>query len=405
MATTASGFPPKDASDDQFQLTHHRLLGIPEILIDVFSNCSPSTNAALTRVCRTWSDLASDQLWSSLPSLLPLLRILLPLVLVDDALDFDLTARAPNWERFWALASRVRKLEHDDGPSGGTTELPTEPSGRISPNVIPFLLLRQSWTSKQFLLPNLQTLKWSIWWEDSFLQLSHFLSPTLRNLILYIEEPVPVDHATRNLERLALLPSMNLERLNIGTHYRIEDLDEQVALVVASFVKSQPTLSILDLSKLWSRGEVVRGFVQHEGLQCLELNLCPALLLDFAEEFSPRLRRLALHFLCDGELPTPDVVRVPFPKLEVLGVGAATAASTARAIAIGEFLASVVSEGTRLAYMPDNWVGNDAFDTTNWKRSSRAGHWVEVAAILGSAQRLQKVASEKALRAKEFQRF
>lgn len=64
----------------------HQLLNISEILISIFANCSQSTNAALTRVCRAWSDLALDRLWSSLPSLLPLLRVLLPLVIVDDVL-------------------------------------------------------------------------------------------------------------------------------------------------------------------------------------------------------------------------------------------------------------------------------------------------------------------------------
>lgn len=339
-----------------------------------------------------------------------------------------------------------------------------------------------------------------MYWEVSLLQLSHFLSPALRDLVIHIDDSVPVDLATRNLERLASLPSMNIQRLSIGTHYPSQAADFQVASVVASFLKSQPTLSILDTLSLWSRGEMVRGLVQHEGLQSLELHLCLdtplellslldllanqcphisrlifslsaghleftpffaikpllscrllqqlqifhpgglfvwsddikimaqawrnmevlnlcgcatnatpvgtplALLLDFAEEFSPRLRQLALNFLCDGELLKADVVWTSFPRLEVLGVGTSRLSSTAQAIAIGEFLASVCSEGTQLAHVTENLWRPNAFDTIKWKSSPKASHWPEVAAVLESGQRLQKVASAKALKAKEFQK-
>ncbi|KAG8982138.1 hypothetical protein FRC05_000280, partial [Tulasnella sp. 425] len=485
-----------DPSEDKSNLTY-----IPEILSNISAKCSLSTNATLTRVCRTWGDLASDQVWSSLPSLLPLLRILLPLVMVDGALDFDRKARTPNWDRFWALATRVRSLKHNDAQTGDTTEPSTQLTGRISPNVIPFLLLHQSWTSGRFLLPKLETLKWLAKWEHSLLQLCHFLSPSLQSLEIRFAESVPADLATRNLECLASLPSMNVKTLRICTTYTEGDSDVQVATAVASFVKSQPAIVFLDVSDIWSRGEVVRSLIQHanilslELLLCLEtleelrsllkllarqcprickliytvpstlppltprhaiepllscsllmqlqifhdgislgskdiknmaqawrrmevLNLCAgsstisifhsstplALLLDFAEEFSPRLRRLALNFSCHEELPTADVVWTSFPRLEVLGVGISTVSSTARAIVIGEFLASICSERTKLAYIPEKSWRSNPFETMSWKSSPNASHWAEVAAVLESGQRLQMAALTKALRVKESQK-
>lgn len=491
-----------DSSEDKSNRTYHRAFDIPEILSNISATCSLSTNATLTRVCRTWGDLASDRVWSSLPSLLPLLRILLPLEIVDGALDFDRKARTPNWDRFWALATRVRSLKHDDAQTRDTTEPSTQLTGRISPNVIPFLVLHQSWTSRRFLLPKLETLKWLAKWEHSLLQLCHFLSPSLRSLDIRLGKSVPADLASRNLECLASLPSMNVKTLRIGTTYTHHDSDVQVATAVASFVKSQPALVFLDVSDMWSRGEVVRSLIRHANLLSLELllcldtleelrsllkllarqcprlckliytlsstfppltlrhaiepllscsllmqleifhdgislgskdiknmgqawrrmevlNLCAgssitstfhssiplALLLDFAEEFSSRLRRLALNFSCDGELPTADVVWTSFPGLEVLGVGTSTVNSTARAIIIGELLASICSERTKLACIPDKSWRSDPFETMGWKSSPNASHWVEVAAILESGQRLQMAALAKALRVKESQKL
>ncbi|KAG8956799.1 hypothetical protein FRC04_000277 [Tulasnella sp. 424] len=279
---------------------------------------------------------------------------------------------------------------------------------------------------------------------------------TLRDLIIHIYDSVPVDLASRNLERIASLPSMNIKKLTIGTDYPSQAADFQVASVVASFLKSQPTLDPgcpppLEARQNGARPNPTRGppvsgapivsryavrtsqlqifhpgglYVDSDDIKTMAqawrnmevLNLCGcatnatpvgtplALLLDFAEEFSPRLRQLALNFLCDGELPKADVVWTSFPKPEVLGVGTSRLSSTAQAIAVGEFLASVCSEGTQLAHVTENLWHPNAFDTINWKSSPKASHWPEIAAVLESGQRLQKVASAKALKAKEFQK-
>lgn len=487
-------------------------MDIPEILINISAKCDRSTNAALARVCRTWSDFAVEQLWSALPSLLPLLRVLLPLVVIDGALvskalikgsppnsdplsysqDFDQEAGQPNWPRFWALASRVREFEQYDGPGEGIVRSPTQLHGRISPNVIPYLLVHLPWTGQQFLLPKLTTLQWSVSWEHSMHQLCHFMSPTLRNLIIHLDDSLPADRAVRTLHSLASLP-LKITTLCIGTSYESLHPDLQVASAIALFVKAQPTLETLSLANLWSRGEFVDGSTQYTSLLALELYLhydtlselggflelvarqCPRLqrfiytlpntfppltprcaiepllscsmlrdlqifhqsrlsvdsddikrmgqawrhmevlqlssggiadssvdtplllLLEFAEEFSPHLRHLALNFSCGQELPLADVVWASFPNLEVLGVGRSKPG--AKALVTGEFLASVCPEQTKLAYTCDYGFQPEPFDTVTWKEAPEASDWVEVAAVMDCVRRVQKVALAKAPRA------
>ncbi|KIO31006.1 hypothetical protein M407DRAFT_19888 [Tulasnella calospora MUT 4182] len=447
-------------SNYKSRCAHHRLFDLPDILTAIFTNCNPSTTATLARVCRNWNDLVIDQLWSSLPSLLPLLRILLPLVVVGDALDFDRKAGPPNWTRFWVLAPKVRRLRHVDQLAGYTTN--TQLSGRISPNVIPYLLQQQSWTGRLFILPNLARLEWSVNWEYSLFQLCHFLSPALRHLIISIGKHVPIDQVIQNLEYLAALPPTNVRLLSISASYSEPNPGVGVASAVASFIKCQPTLLALELPSIWTRGEIVGSLIRHSTLEYLDLLLCCdtlpelrsllellarqcpriyyftynlplsfpqltprdaieplllcrrlrqlqifhknglsvgsddikkmaqawremevlrlcasaadttpmgtplALLLEFAEEFSPCLRRLALNFVFDGELPTLDVVWASFPRLEVLGVGTSKPESTAQAIVIAEFLTSVCSEQTELAYISVHDWRPDAFDTCDF---------------------------------------
>lgn len=384
------------------------------------------------------------------------------------------------------MAAKVRTLNHVDGKKENLAESPAQLTGHISPNVIPYLLLHQAWTGRLFLLPNLAGLHWSVNGEHSLFQLCQFLSPALRNLTISLGDSVPVSGAVRYLEYLASLPPTNVTALTISTSYSDTDQDLQVALAVASFVKSQTTLLSLDTHNLCSRDQIVDSLIQHSNLRYLDLLLsydnqsklrsmlellalqCPhirgfrytlptnfpqltprdaiepllscrllrqlqivhkcglsvssddikkmaqawrkmeilrlcawasdtpqigtplTLLLEFAQEFSPRLRRLALNFVFDGQLPTADVVWTSFPQLEVLGVGTSKLEFTAQAIMIGEFLTAVCSEQTKLAYI--STVDSGAFDTVGWKNAAKANHWVEVAAVMDCGRRIRKAA-------------
>lgn len=246
-----------------------------DILINVFANCTQSANAVSARVCRRWSEPAIDHLWLSLPSLFPLLRVLLPLVIVDGARDFDYDAPQPNWERFWARSARVRTLKHDDNGRPGSIDSARDLKGRIAPGVIPYLLLHQSWAdSGRFLLPNLKNLEWTTYWAQSLLQLPYLTSPNLRELAINLSAAsLPSAPVMRCLKLLASLSGLELRRLRITTAYKDKDQDLELAPAVASFVESQRALSTLELGWLYSEGEIIQTLYHHQRLVFLELLL------------------------------------------------------------------------------------------------------------------------------------
>ncbi|KAG8926665.1 hypothetical protein FRC00_002669 [Tulasnella sp. 408] len=113
------------------------------------------------------------------------------------------------------------------------------------------------------------------------------------------------------------------------------------------------------------------------------------LLLDFATEFGPKLRRLALNFACPEELPTTDVVRTSFSQLEVLGVGKSKLDSVERFGALAEFLVSVCSGKTEIAYIPKDFWRADAFQTKGWEIVPETKSWVMVKDIMQRMRRFK----------------
>ncbi|KIO26781.1 hypothetical protein M407DRAFT_234238 [Tulasnella calospora MUT 4182] len=83
--------------------------------------------AAAALVCRHWCNIALDELWRSLPSLLPLFKVLGPLVDEESGQDLhpDLVINAQSWDVFKSYATRVRCLtyEDDDTDMAISTEL------------------------------------------------------------------------------------------------------------------------------------------------------------------------------------------------------------------------------------------------------------------------------------------
>ncbi|KAG8982139.1 hypothetical protein FRC05_000281 [Tulasnella sp. 425] len=419
--------------------------------------------------------------------------MLLPLVTVDGARDFNYDAQLPDWERFWSLSARVRTLCHDDNGRSDSPDSPRDLKGRIAPGVIPYLLLHQPWTGgRQFLLPNLESLEWTVHWGQSLLQLPYLTSPKLRELGISIgAASLSSDPAIRCLKLLASLPGLKLRRLRLITVYKTPDQDLELAPAVKSLVQSQPNLSTLEFGRLFSQGEIIQSLHDHRGLVFLELllpfpsyapvqssmqllaercplietlklycpetipqpmtcdvirplfqcsrlrelqicyggdfqvnsdsvrnmgqawrdletlNLCAGannsrwdgapftLLLDFAREFSPKLRRLALNFTCPQELPMADVVPASFSQLEILGVGKSRIDPTDGGKALAEFLTSVCSEETRIAYILRDFWRADAFQTTGWQTAPETKSWVTVWGLMQSWRRILKVTRDR----------
>ncbi|EIW85978.1 hypothetical protein CONPUDRAFT_160887 [Coniophora puteana RWD-64-598 SS2] len=99
-----------------------RALNLPEIREHICSQVSSKASlAALARTCSAFEKLALDKLWSGDPHAISFsdLRKALPGVFVTDADGeiVDLRLRSPkDWDRLFALTTRIRFLTFDEGP-------------------------------------------------------------------------------------------------------------------------------------------------------------------------------------------------------------------------------------------------------------------------------------------------
>lgn len=57
----------------------HRVLSIPELLQTIFSFGSRASNVSNALVCRSWRELALDQIWHEVDDIYYLLQLLAPL--------------------------------------------------------------------------------------------------------------------------------------------------------------------------------------------------------------------------------------------------------------------------------------------------------------------------------------
>lgn len=70
---------------DTFHETH-QMLAVHEIISKIIQNCRPRDQAVAARVSRFWCDVALDWVWRDIESILPLLRLLAPLVDTESGL-------------------------------------------------------------------------------------------------------------------------------------------------------------------------------------------------------------------------------------------------------------------------------------------------------------------------------
>ncbi|KAG9051454.1 hypothetical protein FS837_006630 [Tulasnella sp. UAMH 9824] len=120
------------------------------------------------------------------------------------------------------------------------------------------------------------------------------MSPTLRDLFIYLDESLPADQAVRTLHLLAALP-LNITTLGIGMSPEIQHPDLEVASAAALFVQAQSNLETLSLANLWSRGDFVDDSTQYASLLDPELYLYYDTLSElgaFLELVAPQCPRL-----------------------------------------------------------------------------------------------------------------
>lgn len=112
-----------------FKSVIQHVCSIPELLNIIFDHLGPSSNANNALVCKVWSEVALDKLWSEVCNPRQLLSILAPIsttgvsatvvvritiIAYHVAQNFERELEPKDWSRFMTYARRVRKFTYED---------------------------------------------------------------------------------------------------------------------------------------------------------------------------------------------------------------------------------------------------------------------------------------------------
>ncbi|KAG8865195.1 hypothetical protein FRB96_000085 [Tulasnella sp. 330] len=195
-------------------------LKVPEVLNAILQNTDRKGQAYCARTCKKWQSPALDFLWKDLESLEPLVRLLVPLLLVSIEIQ-NRTAEMYEWKRngsfgdadwrtFDVYAKRVRSLEYDD--SGASRPNPAMNAGIFADIGMyrppgPFL-------------PNVRTIHWRNISERRAPAVLMFVSgaPVLESLSISFGHAVPPRTTASLINTLSCrTPHLNHLSLSCGT--------------------------------------------------------------------------------------------------------------------------------------------------------------------------------------------
>ncbi|KIO26773.1 hypothetical protein M407DRAFT_23968 [Tulasnella calospora MUT 4182] len=200
----------------------------------IFEHLDQKDCGAAAIVCRRWSSSALDELWRSLPTLIPLLSLLGPIEDTNMGKDLqpDVIVAEGTWEVFKGYAKRVRVLAHDSGDALISTGL---------------VLRIVSAHLGQTVLPNLREADWNLCDDDTTYQVAVFCSPSLDSISLQIaNDGVDIRMVQRMLVSLSSFPLPRLRVIHITTEYP-RGTDAQLNEALSAFIKNRGTLSELRL--------------------------------------------------------------------------------------------------------------------------------------------------------------
>ncbi|KAG8985227.1 hypothetical protein FRB93_005929 [Tulasnella sp. JGI-2019a] len=140
------------------------ILHTPEIMMEVMALSSQSTRVASARVCHLWSELAINEIWCRLDSIIPLLELLAPIKYDKQGeCAFAYQVHYANWQRFESYAARIKSLKW-----AGIKELRGS-FHPLSDSIITQLLILRP--SKAPFFPRLRNINWVAKSDKALLQL------------------------------------------------------------------------------------------------------------------------------------------------------------------------------------------------------------------------------------------
>ncbi|KAH9940137.1 uncharacterized protein BXZ73DRAFT_43041 [Epithele typhae] len=196
------------------------LAHIDELVVMIFAYLEPRHLVSAAAVCRHWSDLALDNLWSEIRDLKRVVTVLAPLVLrkrrsqsadkLPSTYVFKRPLTAADWHRFQRYSGRVRRLRHDQRYIASTRT--TLPRQHIPLNAQVYDDLVATCPTPE-IFPNVQHIEWMPYSADRQLLVLPFLHRRIKHLSLYLycSDRVPLPHFLRQTaERCSGLSSLEL---------------------------------------------------------------------------------------------------------------------------------------------------------------------------------------------------
>ncbi|KAG8945182.1 hypothetical protein FRC04_001161 [Tulasnella sp. 424] len=286
-----AGAPETDRSATSASIVEHNPLALEEILRSIFQLAEPPSLAVAARVCQRWSGIALDELWRSLPSIYPLLTLLVPRKWIQDATKYhkdilDSLVKA-DWDRFKGYAARIRFVNAD---YNGEVNLPLDS-----------VALVQTFHGPSPLLPNVKTISWSFFQNKNFMNIIPFIGPQLENLDLEMEEGI------NNPEQAQLVQSLtrrtpNLRSLGLTSFNKVQ----HIGTPLTALISSSPKLVRLKLPTFFLTKEVVAAAANLPFLRKLLYSAWPeaqniyqesGMCFEFTPESFPQLETLAFAAL------------------------------------------------------------------------------------------------------------
>ncbi|KAG8972852.1 hypothetical protein FRC05_009491 [Tulasnella sp. 425] len=220
----------------------HRMLAVHEIISNIVQHCRPHVQAVAARVSRFWCDVALDWLWRDIDSILPLMRLLAPLVDTESGLAFAEKIQPRNWERFRYYGRRVRCLRYDDSDPDGVSNIAS--SSFASDLSVTLFALKPDGFGP--LLPNVQELYWTA--SHDALNLQHalaFLNSSVKTLDITLNdgEDDDIDIAARFLCTISGIRGVRLETFK----FESTRTSHQLLQSMVSLLQEQQSIKVLDI--------------------------------------------------------------------------------------------------------------------------------------------------------------
>ncbi|KAJ7475723.1 hypothetical protein FB451DRAFT_1173730 [Mycena latifolia] len=234
----------------------NRVLEIPELLHMIFGFLG-TENASNARVCKRWSEICLDILWSEVDDLHRLFGVLRPLRKLGESPDapyaFLVPPDADDWRRFQKYSRRVRRLSFraDSGK-------------RLSPTV--FEDVARTRTSLN-ILPNINVLSW-----DAPLPLAvMFMHANVKRFVLWLPDELTPPDSLLPFFRDVASRMPHLTCLDLRTNMPMRNMEDDMIFLLKNLVKLRKV--VFPRFELTTR--IAETLAQLEDLGCAEFQYMP----------------------------------------------------------------------------------------------------------------------------------